>query len=167
MDIATVKERVTSLLHRYRYGILIIAIGFVLMSIPGKEDVSRNDQLSVDVPTGDDTQTELKNILSQIKGVGRVEVMLTIAAGEQTIYECDQDSSSGELSDSVRTDTVIITNENRVQQGLIQQIISPVYQGAIVVCQGGDQPSVQLAVVEAVSDVTGLTADKITVLKMK
>lgn len=167
MDIATVKEKVTSLLHRYRYGIVIIAIGFVLMSIPGKENVSRNNQLSVEAPTGDDTQIELQNILSQIKGVGRVEVMLTIAAGEQTIYEYDQDSSSGELSDSVRTDTVIITNENRVQQGLIQQIISPVYQGAIVVCQGGDQPSVQLAVVEAVSDVTGLTADKITVLKMK
>jgi hypothetical protein len=37
----------------------------------------------------------------------------------------------------------------------------------VIVCQGGDQPEVKLAVVEAVCDAVGLTADKISVLKMK
>jgi len=41
------------------------------------------------------------------------------------------------------------------------------YRGAVVVCQGGDNASVRLAVVEAVSNATGLTSDRITVLKMK
>jgi stage III sporulation protein AG len=39
--------------------------------------------------------------------------------------------------------------------------------GAIVVCQGGDQPTVRLAILDAVSKVTGLGADKISILKMK
>ena len=39
--------------------------------------------------------------------------------------------------------------------------------GAIVVCQGGDNATVRLAIIEAVSNVTGLGADKISVLKMK
>ena len=50
---------------------------------------------------------------------------------------------------------------------MITQVIPASYMGAIVVCQGGDRPSVKLAIVKAVSDVTGLTSDKISVLKMK
>ena len=42
---------------------------------------------------------------------------------------------------------------------------SPVYRGALVVCQGGNQPAVRLAVTEAVAALTGLTADRITVAK--
>ena len=41
------------------------------------------------------------------------------------------------------------------------------YLGVIVVCEGADSPAVRLAIVEAVSDVTGLGADRISVLKMK
>jgi stage III sporulation protein AG len=39
--------------------------------------------------------------------------------------------------------------------------------GAIVLCQGADVPSVRLAIVDAVSKVTGLVANQISVLKMK
>ena len=46
-------------------------------------------------------------------------------------------------------------------------VLSPTYLGAVIVCQGGDSPTVKLAIVEAVSNATGLSADKITVLKMK
>jgi stage III sporulation protein AG len=36
-----------------------------------------------------------------------------------------------------------------------------------VVCQGADDPVVKLLIVDAVSKVTGLGADKISVMKMK
>jgi stage III sporulation protein AG len=62
---------------------------------------------------------------------------------------------------------VIITDSDRAQQGLISQVLPPSYLGAVIVCQAGDQPEVKLAVVEAVCDAVGLTADKISVLKMK
>ena len=60
-----------------------------------------------------------------------------------------------------------MTGQDRAQSGLISQVLAPVYQGAVVVCQGGDQPGIRLQVVEAVCDATGLSADKVTVLKMK
>ena len=160
------KEKITLFLRQYRYVILIVAVGFVLMTLPTGKAESKNSEISIIQPESD-AQTQLEQILTQIRGVGRVQVMLTVAAGEQTMYEFNEDRSDDTDGYSVRRETVIITNENRAQQGLIQQVIPPIYRGAIVVCQGGDQPSVQLAVVEAVSDVTGLTADKISVLKMK
>ena len=49
----------------------------------------------------------------------------------------------------------------------MQQKLSPVYQGAIILCQGADSPSVRLAITQAVSKVTGLPTDRIAVLKMK
>ena len=64
-------------------------------------------------------------------------------------------------------DTVIITGSDRSQQGLICQQIPPQYLGAVIVCQGADKAAVRLALVEAVSDATGLSTDAITVLKMK
>ena len=103
---------------------------------------------------------ELEAILSNIKGAGRVQVMLTVASGEQVIYQTDSSSAD-------RQDTVIINGENRVQDGLVQQIISPTYRGAIVLCQGADSANVCLAIKEAVSKVTGLDSSKISVLKMK
>ena len=47
------------------------------------------------------------------------------------------------------------------------QQISPQYQGALVVCSGGGNPSVRLQVVEAVSALTGLGADHISVCEGK
>ena len=108
-------------------------------------------------------QESLEAILAKIQGVGRVEVLLTEAAGSQTLYVYDE-SASGE---SLKSDAVIITDSARSQTGLVSQVIPPVYLGAVVVCQGGDSPPVRLAVVEAVQAATGLSADKITVLKMK
>ena len=105
----------------------------------------------------------LEQILGQIEGVGKVKVMLTQSAGEITIYQEDTDHSA----DTVREDTVLVTGESRQEMGLVRQVIPPKYQGAVVVCQGGDRAAVRLAIVDAVAAVTGLTSDRITVLKMK
>ena len=88
---------------------------------------------------------------------------LTIAQGEQTLYVYDEDNSDTQD----RKEAVVITDASRAQSGLVSQVLPPVYLGAVIVCQGGDLPAVRLAVVEAVGAATGLTADKISVLKMK
>ena len=43
----------------------------------------------------------------------------------------------------------------------------PQFRGALVVCQGGGDPAVRLAVIEAVSALTGLGSDKISVVKLQ
>lgn len=89
--------------------------------------------------------------------------MLTVSQGEKTVYQTDSDVTD----QSSNSSTVIITDESRTEAGLVRQILPEQYQGAIIVCHGADDPSVRLAIVEAVSDVTGLGADRISVLKMK
>lgn len=157
-----------TVLRKYRYALLVIVAGILLLVIPGDESKSDNGSISISTQEIQPTLEEsLAQILCMIDGAGKVEVLLTPARGEETIYQTDNTVSSGEHSADKRSDTVLITGDGRIETGLIQQINPPVYQGAVIVCQGAGDPQVRLAVVQAVRSVTGLTSDKITVLKMK
>ena len=159
MDIAMLRNKTTQWIGKYKYFLLILLLGIGLMLIPQKEKVQ--EQNAISTPVQEKTLCdELEQILCNIKGAGKVQLMLTVESGQRVIYQTD--SSSAE-----RQDTVIITGEDRVQDGLVQQIISPTYRGAIVLCQGADSPGVCLAIKEAVSRVTGLDTSQISVLKMK
>lgn len=149
-------KKAIAIITANRWVLLILTIGLVLLLMPSLES---EPEETVAVTEKADLQQELAEILGAIEGVGQVKVMLTVEMGERIIYQNDESGTS--------SDTVIITDEDRAQQGLVQQILSPTYRGAIIVCQGGGSPAVQLKVVEAVSRITGLTTDKITVLKMK
>lgn len=147
---------------KYKYVALVILAGLALMLLPGPK--KSDPRVSTPEAPAEVTMTEsLEQILSRIHGVGRVQVLLTEAQGSRTVYVFDEHSTA----DSSKTDAVILTDGNRTQMGMVSQVIPPVYLGAVIVCQGGDDPTVKLSVVEAVCDATGLSADRITVLKMK
>lgn len=155
-------ERFLALLKQYRYGLLILVLGIGLMLMPtsveSKEVPGIQESIQVE-----DLAASLEGILSKMEGVGKVSVLLTQAEGEITVYQTDMDQSG----DSIREDTVLIADSSRSENGLIRQVLPPTYQGAVIVCQGGDRATVKLAIVDAVSAVTGLTSDRITVQKMK
>ena len=112
-------------------------------------------------------EERLISILSQIQGAGKVSVMLTESAGEETVYQTDQNVSVSDSNSSTQKDTVTVTDDKRSENGLIIQVIPPKYQGALIVCQGADSASVRLAISQAVASLTGLGADRITIVKMK
>ena len=163
MDSVNLKEKLNDFLQRYKYVGIVVLAGLILMSLPQKNtlDPVPNSQSQED--NSSDLASELEDILSVIEGVGKVKVMLTISEGEQVEYVRDEDRNDAMDTFSLRRETVIISGSDRAETGLIQQVIPPVYLGAIIVCEGGDDPSVRLNVVNA----TGLGSDRITVLKMK
>lgn len=161
MDIKAWSEKTIKWLGKYKYLALILLIGIGLMLIPS-HNTTGDSQIKVEEKQVETVSLaeELEEILSNIKGAGKVRVMLTVKTGEQIIYQTDNPSTD-------RQDTVIVTDEDRAQSGLVQQIIPPTYRGAIVLCQGADSANVCLAIKEAVSKVTGLDTSQISVLKMK
>ena len=163
MDWLTIREKSTQWLGKYRYVLLVLLVGLVLMLLPTHKETTETAPTVSPPSQKQDIREELVSILGQIEGVGDVRVMLTVAAGEKTLYQTDADISEN----ASRIETVIVTDANRAEAGLIQQIDPPTYLGAIVVCKGAGNAAVRLAVVEAVSRVTGLGADRISVLKMK
>lgn len=168
MEIKALQSKVQSLFQKYKYAFIIFIVGILLMIVPGNllgsED--RGEVREV-VAQSSSVQQELEEILSYIEGAGTVRVMLKELSGEETIYEVNEDISVSDSSSDTKIDVITITDQNRNEHGLIKQVNPPKYQGAVILCQGGDDPSVKLAITDAVSKITGLGADKIAVLKMK
>ena len=154
-------------IKKYRYVLLILAVGLLLMTLPEENSAEEGITVETETVNSPSLQESLEEILSQIDGAGKAKVLLTQEAGEQTLYQTDEDISTNNDTSDIRRETVILSDGSRGERGLIQQVIPPVYRGAIVLCQGADSPSVRLAIVEAVANATGLTSDNITVLKMK
>ena len=159
MDWESGKKRLTDCIIKYRYFILILLAGVMILLVPVRpEEV---EPVFIEEKVQQDLQVQLEEILGEISGVGKVRVLLTEASGKDTIYQMDENRNQSDM------DTVIVTNTQREERGLVKQILSPEYRGAIIVCRGGDRADVRLAVVEAVKSVTGLSSNHITVLKMK
>lgn len=169
MDFMKLKTGIHEAIRKYKYVGIVLLVGMILMMIPGKDTTANNIEPKEIVAESEEASLEekLEEILSFVKGAGKVKVMLSVLEGESTLYQTDSTHAQSENNADTRTQTIIITDSSRDESGLVYQRNPPVYQGAIILSQGADDPQVKLAIVDAVMDVTGLGADKISVLKMQ
>lgn len=163
-------KKIWSKLGKFRYPLLILLVGIVLMLIPASEDTVVQPTTETDtgqsVDTLSQTEARLEQLLSNADGVGQVQVMLQYASSDRVIYQLDV---TQEL-DTADSGTYSRTAEATALDGdapIVVQTIYPTYSGALIVAEGGDNPAVKLNLVKAVSSLTGLGADAITVIKMK
>ena len=160
MDRSVPKQRINALLRTYKYPILTVLVGLAILLLPTSHEPAQPEPVAQSA-AAETLEQRLEAILSGIAGAGQVQVLLTEESGRQTLYQTDTRSD-----DSSRTeDTVLVEDAARTETGLVRQTMEPKYRGAVVLCDGADQSVVRLAVVEAVSCVTGLGADRICVLK--
>ena len=167
MDRIDIPTKAKELFGKYKYVLLVLGLGILLMTLPERNLQPPQQETPATQPDAMNREEKLEAILSQISGVGKVQVLLTEASAAETVYQTDEDRSTTSDSASLKLKTVTVTDSSREEKGLVRTITPPVYLGAIIVCQGGDSPSVRLSIVEAVSNVTGISSDRITVLKMK
>lgn len=161
-------------LKRYKYAAIVIVIGLALLLIPSKKaeevpsaasPVEMDDRLFL-------TQIEerLQQLLGQMRGAGEVRVMLTLKTGSETRYQTDTSTVSETKDGSERTQeeqkTVLISAGSAYDEAAVSAVEYPRFQGALILCQGADDPTVKLGCINAVSALTGLSSDRITVVKM-
>lgn len=115
-----------------------------------------------------DTEERMEAILSTISGVGELHLMLTLESDGERILAQDTStdiSGDGGASSSIRSENeTLVLSRDGGDEAVVTRFLYPCYRGALVVCQGGDSAKVKLAVTQAVSSLTGLTSDRITVV---
>lgn len=162
-------RRLTGLAVQYKYVLLVILAGVVLLLLPGGgEQEKPAAQAQSESSAGQDfdlaqTEQRLARALSRIDGAGEVTVVLTLAGSGRQVLAQDSTSSWQEGGQEESRTTVVLSQGSGVQQTVALQQLSPEFQGALVVCSGGDDPAVRLTLTQAVSALTGLGADKISV----
>jgi stage III sporulation protein AG len=166
-------QRLKKLLGKYKFVFVVILAGIVLLLLPdlGGEPTQPEPepvQPAVSDPFQvEEMESKLSQVLSKVEGAGEVTVVLTVKSTARQVLAQDGESSEREGEVESSLSTVVISKGSGGEETVSLQQLSPQYQGALVVCSGGDAPGVQLRLVEAVSALTGLGADKISVCKGK
>lgn len=165
---------------KYKYAALVALIGAGLLLWPGlgewgTDSRPRQRNSSSSAQTAQDgwdlrtVQKEMEEILAAMDGVGQVKVMLTVDSdGERQLAQDTQLSYSGETAapeDYSRKSETVRLDGSGGDEAVVVRRTYPTYRGALVVCQGGGSAEVRLAVTGAVSALTGLPADRVTVAK--
>lgn len=121
-------------------------------------------------------EARVKEVLSQVEGVGQVDVMILLKSSGQKIYQTDdknslsstkeQDSSGGTRDieeQQIESSTVIVGSGQ--EEALLETELYPEVSGIVISAQGGGTPAVQNEITEAMEALFGLPAHKIKVLK--
>ena len=156
-------------LNKYKYVLLVAAIGAVLLLWPGTKPEEKSAPAESGPSNGGEdlkkTEAAMEEILGKISGVGRVDVMLTLQSGSELVLA--EEGSLRYSGDSRSPDNYERTNQPITDSGgvVVTQEMYPRYRGALVVCDGGGSDSVRLQIISAVSALTGLGSDRIAVVK--
>lgn len=166
MNLPRSREALEQLWKKYRLVLLIVLAGLLLMLLPGgsgqETEEVRQERETFSL---EETERRMEEILSRIEGTGKLQLMLTLKSGSQLYLAEDTDESADGEEVQVQRETVTLHRGSGYEDVVVTRQIYPMYQGALVVCQGADKAAVRLAVTEAVAALTGLSSDKITVVK--
>ena len=168
MDGSRVKKPLSALkwLATYKYVLLAVLLGVVLLLLPdGKAEREEETTRLADFDRAS-VQREMEDILSAIDGAGRLRLMLTVGGGGELELARDRaltrKDGAGEYSD--KTETVVIGSGSSAEV-VVTQSRYPDFVGALVVCEGGGSAAVRLEITQALSALTGLPSDRISVIK--
>ena len=168
-------------------GIFLLILSMPSAGLFGKVDSTRNgtDQKNVQEKAQDTAADAMEayagkqeqQLLSKVEGIGKVEVMVTIASSEEkkALQQEDISNSSTNETDSAggnRSQTSGSTKQEPVLVGedgkepYIVQIQSPQVEGVLVVAQGAGTGVIDSEIIAAVEALFPIEAHKIKVMKM-
>lgn len=123
-------------------------------------------------------EVKLKDTLSKINGVGKVEVMITLEDMGESVVEKDQTNETSDLQETdstggvrreqnVQTTRATVYGEEGDQKNpFVGKEMMPKVSGVLVVAQGGEDTVVKQNISEAVMALFQIDVNRIKVVKM-
>lgn len=171
--------------------VVLIGVLLLVISLPVKKDSTSDGQstqqkaaqtVSAGGIDGAEYETyiekKLENILAQVEGVGKVNVVVTVKSSGEKILATDESYSQEQLEE---TDSAGGSRKQNTESGSTSNIFydsaqgsqpyvklenMPQIEGIMIVAQGGDNKTVAANLTSAVEALLGVPAHKIKVLKM-
>jgi stage III sporulation protein AG len=123
-------------------------------------------------------EAELVEILSDVDGVGKVKVMVTLASSEELVIEKDKPSSRSQTNESdanggtrvinqmENDEQTVYTTDGSTSSPYVVKTIVPQVEGVVVVGEGCGKGTVDKNVTEIIQALFGIEAHKVKVVKM-
>lgn len=154
-------------------------------STPKKENtlfVNQNDNITKEVQSISDTtstldeEIRLENILTQIDGVGSVDVMITYETSKEVVPAIDLQETSQSREERNADGSIIFDNSNDSTQNIVTvnnndliilKEIKPKVKGVIIVAEGAENMIIKNNIINAAAAVFDISVDKIVVFQKK
>lgn len=166
--------------------IVMVVLGLAGILLIGLTSILPQKEQSTPIKAQDTSTEEYKKKLEQevldlvtsIDGVGKAKVMITLKNGVEYVYVKEEkqntDKTNGTLGsdqtlqqrDNYEQKTIIVEDENGRKTALLKTTLEPTVKGVVVVCQGGDDLTVQQAVIDAVKTALGIGSNNVCVSKL-
>ena len=169
--------------------ILLVGVLLVIIALPTdkksktqeeKEQPAAQQAAAVSTNSYEtELEQKLKKALSQVEGVGKVDVMITLKSKGEKIVEKDQnttgnvvtetDSEGGtrETKETNTQETTIYAQEGSgTQTPYVIKELGPEIEGVIIIAEGGGDARVVQNITDAVEALFHVEAHKIKVMKM-
>ncbi len=162
--------KLTGFAGKYKYILLVIAAGFLLLTFPAGErsgkEVEKTESFNLQA-----FEKQVERTLSECEGVGRCKVMLSANSGPESVFAKEARESRREderaRESDIDTKPSVISGGSGGESPVLIKELYPEFRGAVVICDGAGSAVLREKVVSAVSALTGLRSDRISVIKMK
>ncbi len=157
--------------------VALLAAGVLLLAAGGLVKDKESDPMPYETP--DDIynaqyvqklQADIVAFITQMGGVGRASVLVTLETGVQYEYATDDrrtDDTSRSSTDSYTSRQSAESNVIVVDgRALVLRRIEPTVQGVVIVCEGGGDPQVREKLIETVAVLCGIGTNRIAVSQM-
>lgn len=124
----------------------------------------------------DSMESRLESILSQIDGIGEVEVMITYETStevvpasnttksEQTTQESDKQGGTRTTKQENTSENIVtVSDKDYKNSPIVIKEIKPIIRGVIVVAEGADNPEVKNNLIEAVTTIFQIKSHKVKI----
>jgi len=125
-------------------------------------------------------ETSLTDIVNGIEGAGTSKVLVTLEKGTQYVYATEEKKSTQTTQDKSTSSTtknqennndettyILVKDANGGQKALAVTEVQPVVKGVVVVCEGGNDPTVQKSVIDAITTALNISSARVCVIKSK
>ncbi len=172
--------------------VLLILAGVVLLyfSVPGGSEESGEKKTDHRITSEElalqamevyekNKEEKLETILADVDGIGKVRVMLTLAASEERVPMQNGQVKEDEINEAdqaggkrktetyeSQTENVLIQREGE-EEPYVVQIHAPAVEGIVVVAKGADSGEKKKEIIDAIQALFPVEAHKIKVMKMK
>ncbi len=163
-------------------GILLIFIsGFFKNTGSSNTTASSATQTTISVEQyTKQLEANLTEVVNGIDGVGTAKVMITLEKSTQYVYATEEKRSTQTAEDKSTSTTtknqennndettyILVKDANGGQKALAVTEVQPVVKGVVVVCEGGNDPTVQKNVTDAVTTALNISSARVCVIKSK
>lgn len=168
-------EKIKKIKHIQIYltiGLAVIVAIIFFMSLPTSNKSqnpasSKDDNLNMNFSSSQEYTTylenKLENVLSEVKGAGNVNVVITLEKGFEYVYATEEETRTTSNGTTVTTTSLVLVDGNPV----LQEEIYPLIKGVVLVCQGADDISTKMNLLSVVQTVIDIDNSKITIISGK